>query len=52
MQLDYTIKGASHHVVVDAGEHYIDTLVLYEGKTVISVSGSGNIIFRYRQGAL
>lgn len=52
MSLDYTIKGVSYHVAVSSGQHIIDTLVLYEGNTTITVSGTGTITFRYRQGAL
>ena len=52
MTLSYTIRGSSFEVVMNAGSHYSDTLVLYEGTTNVTVTGNGNIEFRYRQGEL
>lgn len=52
MTLSYTIRSVSYTATVNAGTHIVDTLVLYEGITSISVTGSGTISFRYRQGML
>lgn len=52
MTLNYSIRGSSFQVVLNSGSHYVDTLVLYEGTTSVTVTGSGNIEFRYRQGEL
>ena len=51
MTLTYTIRGVQSTVTVNAGSHIIDTLILYEGNTTISVSGSGIITFSYREGS-
>lgn len=52
MTLNYTIRGTLYQAVLSSGSHYVDTLVLYEGTTAVTVTGSGNIEFRYRQGEL
>lgn len=52
MTLAYTIRGTSYTATVSAGTHIVDTLVLYEGITSITVTGSGTISFKYRQGML
>lgn len=52
MTLAYTIRGTSYSTTIQQGTHIIDTLILYEGATTISVTGSGTIQFKYRQGAI
>ena len=52
MTLVYTIRGNEYTTTINAGTHIIDTLVLFEGRTEITVQGTGNITFRYRQGSL
>lgn len=51
MTLAYTIRGAQSTVTINEGSHIIDTLVLFEGDTTISLTGTGTITFSYREGS-
>lgn len=52
MTLSYTIDGVQYEATVAEGTHVIDTLVLKQVVTFVTVAGSGTISFRYRQGTL
>lgn len=52
MTLEYTINNVQYSATVQAGTHYVDTLVLFSGDTSVHVEGNGSILFTYREGAL
>lgn len=47
-----TISFGNYTGTLSAGTYTIADLMLTEGKNTVTVSGSGNITFRYREGAL
>lgn len=50
--LEFTIKGNSYTASLSAGTWTVPDLVLFEGDTEISISGSGNIKFEYPEALL
>jgi phage-related protein len=52
MTLTFTLLGKDYTVNLSAGMHTIPYLVLMEGDTEIGITGSGQITFTYRKGAL
>jgi len=52
MTLTYTLNEKEYTVNLAAGSHIIPSLVLMEGDTVIGITGTGQITFTYRKGAL
>lgn len=52
MALAYTLRGQAYTITLATGTHTIPSLVLQEGDTVITVTGTGSITFAYREGAL
>ena len=52
MTLTFTLSGTNYAANLSAGTHVIPSLVLAEGDTVIDITGTGQITFTYRKGAL
>lgn len=50
--LAFTVKGVSYTATLSAGEQKVADLVLFEGDTVVSCTGSGTIKFSYVEASL
>ena len=50
--LVFTIKGNEYSISLNAGTVKVSDLVLFEGNTVVAVTGSGNISFTYPEASL
>ena len=52
MGLEWTVNGATYTASVSSGTSTVPQLVLYEGNTVVTVTGSGSVTFTYTEGSL
>lgn len=52
MTIGYVIGGTTYTKTLAVGTHRVSSLVLFEGSTVVNVTGTGTITFSYREGAL
>lgn len=52
MGLEWTYNGATYTASVSSGTSTVPQLVLYEGDTVVTVTGSGSVTFTYTEGSL
>lgn len=50
--LEFTIRGEEYSIELSAGTWTVTDLILFEGNTVVSVSGSGLISFEYPEASL
>lgn len=50
--LEFTIRGEEYSIELSAGTWTVSDLILFEGDTVVSVSGSGIIRFEYPEASL
>lgn len=52
MTITYTLNRQAYTATLAAGTHTVSSLVLPEGDTEVTVTGTGTITFVYREGAL